>query len=146
MERWTPNSITHVLQRCWFPGELSPALCPNPFSTWKADKCVSGTSPLVFCLQADATYCSCCLTLQHAISQVRQIDNYTEVKSSAMTAVVYTSRNWPWELPCFVFSVDQSLKCKRKGPCFHCEWSKCLEPPQGPFPPRRMEKDVSWHH
>lgn len=58
-ERWTQNSITHVLQRCWFPGELSPALCPNPFSTWKVDKCVLVTSPLVFCLQADPQL-TCC--------------------------------------------------------------------------------------
>lgn len=44
MECWTRNSITHVLQRCWFLGELSLALCPNPFLTWKANICVSGTS------------------------------------------------------------------------------------------------------
>ncbi len=92
MERWTLNSITHVLQRCWFPGELSPALCPNPFSTWKADKCASGTSSLAFCLLADGIYHCFYLTWEIVCCKVRQIYN-REVNSRSITAVVNISRN-----------------------------------------------------
>lgn len=99
MERWTWNSITHVLQRCWFPGELGPALCPNPFSTWKVDKCVSGTSPLVFLPlgRCHLPY-SCCLTWEIVCCKVRQIYYYREVKQSDMTVVVNMNRIWPQEI------------------------------------------------
>lgn len=92
IELWTQNSITHVLQRCWFPGELSPALCPNPSWTWKADKYVSGTSPLLFSHRLDAPPSRAAAWPErlHAAKSDKLIT--TEVQPTATTAVVNISR------------------------------------------------------
>lgn len=87
----------------------------------------------------------CHLPLLVVCCKVRHIYNYREVESSAMTVEVNISRNWPRELPCLLSS-SWMASVKKKDFRFTV-WSKCLEPPEGPFlSRRRMEEDVSWHH
>lgn len=140
MERWTRNSITHVLQRCWFPGELSPVLCPNPFSTCKGDKCVSGTSPSVFWTGAVATYCSYRLTSEIACRNAKQIHNNTGVMLCAVTVVVNVNIG-PGNTHLFVRAVHFSLKWKggKKTSGLLCDLN--VQSPQNALtPPERLRK------